>query len=321
MFFGEEEEKFEKCKEEILGNLELKPYLYFAELKEEKDDLSKLLGLNSTKEKGIIKIGNSIDINSSKEKSYTIHNYHSCNKAKEFIFNNEYPLFKNLSINYIKRLQKSKVKMIILLLNTNINENNELKTSSTTTPSNYGSNLNNLDSVKFLQEHYSKENSSSEIIYGYLNMKNEDDLKLFEYFNINEEDVPSIVLYNFDNKKHFVDNNKLKTINDFVSRVQELKELITQNKLNWFSGNFIEDLLFSLGYEITPASLMILVVLVMVLLFVLISLCSFFFESRRKNKIASSLKNTSTANANTGTNTIIKEEKSKANLENKKKLD
>lgn len=294
-------ENFNICVNEISRDLYLMPYLYFGNIElanslQNKDityNLESTLNLNSSHKTGVIVTGsinnNYLNSNSSTNNSsinlYRKFEYeNSCKEMIQFITNHQYPLFKNLSGNYIKRLQTTTQKMFILLLDINVNP--KIKSNTNITGN---SKLNSPESIKYLQEYYVKNPlSSNSFIFGYLSNKIRDNAKLFEYFKITDEEIPMIVVYDFYKKKFYVDleREKLEKIEDFISRVDELSGLVLNNGINWSSGNVIEDFLFSFGIELTTTSVMILIVLVFVVLFSLIFLCSYFCDEKIDKRLA-----------------------------------
>ena len=79
-----------------------------------------------------------------------------------------------------------------------------------------------------------------DIIFGYINI--DTDYQLIEYFHIKKN--IDIIFYDFKKGKYYIDNYK-----DWI-RIEYIIDLLDQNKLNWKSGYFIEDFLYTFGINI-----------------------------------------------------------------------
>ena len=81
-----------------------------------------------------------------------------------------------------------------------------------------------------------------DIIFGYINI--DTDYQLIEYFHIKKNIDENIIFYDFKKGKYYIDNYK-----DSI-RIEYIIDLLDQNKLNWKSGYFIEDFLYTFGINI-----------------------------------------------------------------------
>ena len=281
----EKNENFLNCVNNIQKSLEVNPFVYFGHIELEQNNSIDFSLLKSTlklddpnKKNGIIISGSTIEKFQNELRLYQnveYSNFESCKTMKNFIIGNQFPIFKNLSVSYLKRLQMTNYKMMILVVNTYssliVNEE-EIKESSI---------LNSLKSIDYLAGLYHKNNflkmanDQEQILYSFLDLNSKEDSKILEYFQITSNDIPSIIYYDFSKKKYYSDKKQLTTIQDFIIREQIILKSISEGKFFLVSGNYLEDFFYYFGIELTSTSLMILLLLLFSLL-----IASIFFLSK-----------------------------------------
>jgi len=90
------------------------------------------------------------------------------------------------------------------------------------------------------------------------------DSYLINYFKIDLNNLPKIIIYDFEDKRYYVDETQDKaTYASEESSMKHLAELIekaeTPGALAWTTGNFFEDLLAKLGIRLNQSGIIYLV--------------------------------------------------------------
>ena len=138
----------------------------------------------------------------------------NCDKAKIFLYNIIYPLANNIDLNFLKEMNRKKKTLFILFYNSKNNEINEF--------------IN--DSFKNISREY----SCKDIVFGYIDVrenKNKDILEFFE-INIKNEKKIKIGVYNFLEEKKYV--QPLNDIKDKKSLENKIKNLLKKiNSLDY----------------------------------------------------------------------------------------
>jgi len=91
----------------------------------------------------------------------------------------------------------------------------------------------------------------------FVNLDFEEDKTLLNYFKISEKINPKIIAYNFMNKRFYVDQQDYITENNQKENLNLLLDQISNRSLIWTSGNYFEDILIKLGFEINNTTLLI----------------------------------------------------------------
>lgn len=331
-------DNYSQCLSKINEDVNFTPYLYFGKILNNKDEikthlLESTLSLNETNMKchfpinimisndsyekgnpevlkkygkinGVLISGKEVLNINNKNKKYKNFEFSDCKNFSQEILNNQFPFFKQLSMSYLRRLQQTKLKMNILVVNVNNNDKrinkiidgkdlSELSLKSIT--------LNEMASMGVLADYYS-EKDLKDMVFTYLNYSNENDAKILEYFKLDPKDIPSIILYDFEKKKYYVDRIELNTVKDFIVRTDKL----LKSNLKWTSGNFLEDFFAIFGIELNSTSLMILIILIIISLFSILYLCTIFLS---KEDDKQKLINLNSKNKKDQENTVDKEKK------------
>ena len=175
----------------------------------------------------------------------------TCNDIKQFIDNNELPIFRNFDSKYLFKLLRMKKTIFIF----NIDKQ---KLSS----------LPRLISSiqKTLLER-------RDLVFGYLDIN--EDISMLSFFKINTEVLSeTIIVYDFKKGKYHLEKYEDK------ESIEKLINDYDNGRLNWKSGYFIEDFLSSLGFEVNR-NILILIIMAIFSIFVIIG-CIFCFQTFEK---------------------------------------
>ena len=175
----------------------------------------------------------------------------ACNDIKQFINNNELPIFRNFDSKYLFKLLRMKKTIFIF----NIDKQ---KLSS----------LPRLISSiqKTLLER-------RDLVFGYLDIN--EDISMLSFFKINTEVLSeTIIVYDFKKGKYHLEKYEDK------ESIEKLINDYDNGRLNWKSGYFIEDFLSSLGFEVNR-NILILIIMGIFSIFVIIG-CIFCFQTFEK---------------------------------------
>ena len=175
----------------------------------------------------------------------------TCNDIKQFINNNELPIFRNFDSKYLFKLLRMKKTIFIF----NIDKQ---KLSS----------LPRLISSiqKTLLER-------RDLVFGYLDIN--EDISMLSFFKINTEVLSeTIIVYDFKKGKYHLEKYEDK------ESIEKLINDYDNGRLNWKSGYFIEDFLSSLGFEVNR-NILILIIMGIFSIFVIIG-CIFCFQTFEK---------------------------------------
>ena len=173
----------------------------------------------------------------------------TCDDIKNFIKNNELPIFKNFDNKYLFKLLRMKKTIFIF----NIDKK---KLSSIPRL---------ISSIqKYLIER-------RDLIFGYLDIN--EDKSMLEFFNIKKQIINStIIIYDFNKGKYYLSE---------YNNIESLEKLIQDydmNKLKWKSGYFLEDFLSgTLGININRNYLIFFFMLIFSL--IIIFGCIFCFQT------------------------------------------
>ena len=174
-----------------------------------------------------------------------------CEDIKQFIDNNELPIFKNFDSKYLFKLLKMKKTIVIF----NIDKK---KLSSLPRL------ISSIQKVLIQRR---------DLVFGYLDIN--EDISLLSFFKINSEVLPeTIIIYDFKKGKYHLEN--------FINK-ESLEKLINDydnNKLMWKSGYFIEDFLSSLGFNVNRNILILIVMSIFSI--IVITGCIFCFQTLEK---------------------------------------
>ena len=173
----------------------------------------------------------------------------TCDDIKNFIQNNELPIFKNFDNKYLFKLLRMKKTIFIFNID---------KKKLSSIPRLISSIL------KYLIER-------RDLIFGYLDIN--EDKSMLEFFNIKKQIINStIIIYDFNKGKYYLSE---------YNNIESLEKLIQDydmNKLKWKSGYFLEDFLSgTLGININRNYLIFFFMLIFSL--IIIFGCIFCFQT------------------------------------------
>ena len=133
----------------------------------------------------------------------------NCDKAKIFLYNNIYPLTNNIDLNFMKEMYRKKKTLFLLF---------------------YDSNNNKIN--KFINDSFrniSRENTNKDIVFGYIDVRENKTKDILEFFEINKikESNIQIGIYNFLGEKKSVQSlNDIKDTKSLENKIKELLENI-----------------------------------------------------------------------------------------------
>ena len=148
---------------------------------------------------------------------YINKNISNCSDIINFIEENQYPLFLHINHKYIEKFFRLKKTMFIFTLDKN--------------------SISNIQKIKSMIQNISIKKRT--IIFGYVDIQN--DLDLISFFKIKENIDESIIIYNMEIGKFYIDNYK------DPLKINLLIEKLENNSIPWKSGYFIEDFLYNIG--------------------------------------------------------------------------
>lgn len=106
----------------------------------------------------------------------------------------------------------------------------------------------------------SVENRKNKSNYVFAYVDSELDSYLINYFKIDSNKLPRIIIYNFEEKKYYVDVEETSTYENEQTALEYLRHLIkkaeTHDALSWTTGNFFEDILAKFGIRLNQSSIM-----------------------------------------------------------------
>lgn len=160
----------------------------------------------------------------------------TCDIVEMFINENKYPIIKRLENEYLTRIQKDKKILLVAAIY-------KSKTSHVNFLNNFFHNI----AIK-----------NRNYVFTYLDAKQ--DAHLLQFFNIKNEDIPKIIIYDFAQGKHFIDKysyledaNAMENLNDLIQKIQ-------LDEIEWTTGYAFEDFLHKIGINISRNNLMIVLI-------------------------------------------------------------
>lgn len=176
-------------------------------------------------------------------------------------------MLKRLDENYHNKISKEKKIMIIA-----------------------GINRKDKKHISFLNNifHYIAIDNREDFVFTYLDF--EEDKYFFNFFNVKlnkEKTFPTVLVYNFDINKYFVDYESLNEENNYLVKndkmqIQDILDKIIEGKIKWTSGFFIEDFVNELFGEnlkkeflyIIYSGILFVIVIGLLFMFYLLMECS-----------------------------------------------
>ena len=168
----------------------------------------------------------------------------NCNDIKQFIDNNELPIFRKFESKYLFKLLRMKKTIFIFIID-------KQKLSSLPKL------ISSIQKILIQRR---------DLVFGYLDLK--EDISMLSFFKINSEVLSeTIIVYDFNKGRFhldkFINSDSLeKLINDYDN-----------NKLKWKSGYFIEDFLTSMGFNVNRN---ILILIIMGIFSIIVIVCCIF---------------------------------------------
>lgn len=188
-----------------------------------------------------------------------------------------------INSHYIKRLQNENKTLFLFAINSAdfLDKKNE--------GGNRANKIENIEIFKNEIKSFSKKNR--EYIFSYFDY--EGDSYLTNFFKLNKEKLPCLILYDFLNRRYFIDYSDFKSFDQLNESLMYIKNSLLENKINWAHGNWIQEFLAKLGINVTErGSLIILGCLFIFILIILIVIIFCFgdnideeFEAKKKEFI------------------------------------
>jgi hypothetical protein len=170
---------------------------------------------------------------------------------------------KRLDENYLSRIKRDKrILFIAVIFTKEIPHIHFLKTF--------------LHNVAFVNRKY---------IFSYLDAI--EDQNILRFFNLNSQDIPKIVIYDFYKGKYFIDNFSYLNDEDAMTKLNNLIGNIENGHMKWTSGYLLEDFLDSMGIKISRNVLLVIFLFVVTLIFIVLGLvlCNFLDKIIKVRKI------------------------------------
>ncbi len=103
-----------------------------------------------------------------------------------------------------------------------------------------------------------------------------EDESFLKFFNLNDKDLPKVVIYDFSRGKYFIDNYSYLNDENAMTKLSALIKSIEDDEIRWTSGYVLEDFLNQIGLNV-PRNVMLVVflfVFIMICFVLIILLCS-----------------------------------------------
>ena len=104
-----------------------------------------------------------------------------------------------------------------------------------------------------------------DLIFAYLDI--EEDVSLITFFKIKNFIDESVIVYNFEIGKYYLDNYKDEM------RIKDIIEMIDRKEIQWKSGYFIEDFLNSFGVSVDRKYIIFITFVVMAIIAIAVTMC------------------------------------------------
>ena len=171
------------------------------------------------------------------------HIVNKCYDIEEFINENQYPLFIHADQKYINKMHKLKKTVIILTLNKkSISHVHQI--------------MNMIQNIAIARR---------DLIFAYLDI--EEDVSLITFFKIKNFIDESVIVYNFEIGKYYLDNYKDEM------RIKDIIAMIDNKEIQWKSGYFIEDFLNSFGVSVDRKYIIFITFVVMAIIAIAVTMC------------------------------------------------
>ena len=245
----ESKNELNQCIEEVTNESSIKPFYYFG-YTTNKDLLVKYIPLSKSTNEGIVLVseGNISSTN--------VEYFKSCQSIKSFINKNKFPILKKANISYLRRLTESKVMLVLI-------------------------SVKNRDEITFIRNElifYINRNQHIDLVFSFVEKDDAEDTKLFNHFKLNADKAYQILLYNFSNRKYFLDPSENSNSNELLGALIGLMNNDIST-LTFITGNPIDDVLNYLGIESSPMVTVIIIVLGIFIIFIMIFICIYISES------------------------------------------
>lgn len=194
----------------------------------------------------------------------------NCEEIKQFVEIYKYPLLKRLNMNFIRRLQSEKKTLVIAAI-----DNKSI----------YNRNFLNSSFKKVALENRN---------YVFSNLDYDEDTDILSHLRVSKSENPVIIIYNFSNRRFFVDNFVYSFNEDEnTNHLNSILFKLNNNELYFSSGNWIEDFLESIGIKLNHTTVIALVIgsfaVCLIIFMILLFYCSDTNEetqSLQKDKIS-----------------------------------
>lgn len=174
----------------------------------------------------------------------------NCNKTKDFLNDNIYPIINKINNSFLKSVQKDfKITIILFYHNTNLNQINFIH--------------NQFKKIAFDNRKY---------IFGYADINEE--INLAKYFGVSKiKGNMQIVIYDFKKLKSYIHNESFDVDSYPPEKTEnEIRKLILNEKnLIYNTGDFFEDIFVRFGFKSSPFQIkLILISCIFIILFIFI---------------------------------------------------
>ncbi len=193
----------------------------------------------------------------------------SCKDAEKFLENNKYSLVNHVDLGFIRSLSRSK-KIIVLIFMNKSNENQK----------------------EFTQTIFKKiSKDHRDLVFGYIPFGEDRDVS--KSCGVTSQDEVEIVFYKCETQQFYLHKKKFKWQSKEEQKEvgEELENLLEKiNKIKFTTGEWMEDLLISLGLEdLVPYSQIVLIFSIFAIIVLVVSwaiiICDKEEEPKKKKKV------------------------------------
>lgn len=172
----------------------------------------------------------------------------NCDVIKKFVETNKYPILKRLDNNYLTRLEKSgKIVVIATISRKDVTHVNFLH--------------NFFHNIAYHKREY---------LFTYIDYI--EDSYLLKFFNLNQDNSPKIIIYDFTRGRYNVFNYSLNEENSIL-KLNDLISNLDNGEIKWSTGYFIEDVLDSMGVRVSRNVLTVIFFSVIAIMGIVLMIC------------------------------------------------
>lgn len=166
-----------------------------------------------------------------------------------------------------------------------------------------------------------------QFVFTYIDI--EQDNYLVNYFKINTSQLPNVIVYDFEDRKFYVDNSSIYDEQNpseevIINKVNRIIEDVKSEKVIWSTGNWFEDVLLRFGVKMNQHTMMYILaacfVMIVIIMVVIIFFCGEKGDTEQTAQFIEEMKNKMENSDSTNSNNIegkLNEEKEVSSAEKK----